>query len=216
MEILTGTVYLVAGSEASISAVLNKIENSGISLVSNPNVYTRSYVHFGIDDALELRQRAHMKGIHGGLRTFIIHASAITTEAQNALLKTFEEPPADARFFLITPAPETLLATVRSRAQILIVEPVGTNSPIPVNEFLAAAPAERVRMLEPLLEKGDDDKRDTGAIILFLDALERALALRDPDARTAEALRALYRARGYLGDKGALIKPLLESVALLA
>jgi len=215
MEILTANSYLIAGSESSIPAVLNVIEASGISLASNPDVYVRSYVHFGIDDALELRHRAQMRGVRGGLRTFIIHASTLTTESQNALLKTLEEPPADARFFLITPAPETLLATVRSRAQTLHVEAVQSNSPIRVNDFISASIAERLRMIEPLLEKGDDDRRDFGAIILFLDALERALALRDHDARTAESLRAIYRARGYLGDKGALVKPLLESVALL-
>ena len=64
-------------------------------------------------------------------------------------------------------------------------------------------------MLKPLLEKDEDDKRDIGKIVAFLSALERALK------RKPEGLHAIYRARKYIGDKGALVKPLLEQVALL-
>jgi DNA polymerase-3 subunit delta' len=47
--------------------------------------------------------------------TIIDDASAITEDAQNALLKTLEEPPASSVFVLVTPTPDVLLATVRSR-----------------------------------------------------------------------------------------------------
>lgn len=80
--------------------------------------------------------------------------------------------------------------------------------------FLAAPPAKRLDMLKPLLEKGEDDKRDTGAIIAFLASLEGILASKF-SAEMREGVRALYRARAYLGDKGALVKPLLEQLAIL-
>jgi hypothetical protein len=67
-------------------------------------------------------------------------------------------------------------------------------------------------MLKPLLEKNDDDRRDIGAIITFLSSLERMLADM-PHAR--EGIDAVYRTRKYAGDKGSLLKPLLEHVALL-
>ena len=44
-------------------------------------------------------------------------ADRMTTEAANALLKTLEEPPADALILLITTSPESLLPTIRSRCQ---------------------------------------------------------------------------------------------------
>ena len=44
-------------------------------------------------------------------------AHRMTSEAANALLKTLEEPPAQALMLLITDSPETLLPTIRSRCQ---------------------------------------------------------------------------------------------------
>ena len=46
-------------------------------------------------------------------------ADSLVTHAQNALLKTLEEPPASSQFVLVTARPDTLLATVRSRCQRL-------------------------------------------------------------------------------------------------
>ncbi len=40
-------------------------------------------------------------------------------EAQNALLKTLEEPPSASMFVLVTARPDMLLPTVRSRCQLL-------------------------------------------------------------------------------------------------
>ncbi len=71
-------------------------------------------------------------------------------------------------------------------------------------------------MMKPLLEKNDDDRRDIAGVIMFLSSLERMLG--SASAKRAaghEGLDAVYRARKYAGDKGSLLKPLLEQVALL-
>ena len=46
-------------------------------------------------------------------------ADLLTDDAENALLKSLEEPPAGSVFILVTSRPETLLATVRSRCSQL-------------------------------------------------------------------------------------------------
>ena len=79
--------------------------------------------------------------------------------------------------------------------------------------FLNAKPEARIEMLKPLLEKGEDDKRDLAATISFLAELERSLA-RKP-VENAAGLKSIYRARKYITDRGALAKSLLEQVALL-
>ncbi len=87
-----------------------------------------------------------------------------------------------------------------------------------MQKFLVAAPRARIEMLKPLLEKDADDHRDVGAMNTFLSALEQALAdVPSADRGTAhrEGIKAVYRARKHIGDTGALIKPLLEQVALL-
>ncbi len=51
--------------------------------------------------------------------TIIEQADALVTPAQNALLKTLEEPPVSSVFVLVTSRPDTLLPTVRSRCSHL-------------------------------------------------------------------------------------------------
>lgn len=177
----------------------------------NPDVYVRTYAHFGVDEARDIKARASLKALEGR-RIFVLTAPVLTNEAQNALLKVLEEPQGDALFFLVVPSPQALLPTVRSRAQIFTLKNTSSTDSETV-VFLSASENERMEMLKPLLEKGSDDKRDLSRIIHFLESLERALgAAKRVDA---EALAAVYRARKFLLDKGALIKPLLEQVALL-
>jgi DNA polymerase-3 subunit delta' len=58
------------------------------------------------------------KPYEGGKRTVIIHeAEKMNEAAQNAFLKTLEEPDGQTVFFLLTAHPEGLLQTVRSRCR---------------------------------------------------------------------------------------------------
>src|SRR5437773_1040335 len=60
--------------------------------------------------------RAAYRPFEGRRRAVIIDdADALVPAAQNALLKTLEEPPPSSVFMLITARPDTLLSTVRSR-----------------------------------------------------------------------------------------------------
>lgn len=220
---LIGNVYIVGGGASCVPGVLALLEKEGLKWRGNPDVYVREYRHFGIDEAREIRERSASRalgvstGQAGARRFFVIAAASMTNEAQNALLKTLEETPGDAVFFLIVPSPHMLLPTVRSRAQALrLTGHTGEDETlIDARKFLAATLQARLDMLKILLEKGDDEKRDIGAIIAFLSSLEKLLA-KNVSAQTRTGIRALYRARTYIGDKGALIKPLLEQVALLS
>lgn len=214
---LVGNTHIVAGGVEAIPQILSLLEREGMDTVRNPDLYVRTYASFGIDEARELRERASARALHDR-RAFIVVAPSMTTEAQNALLKTLEEPRADALFFLVVLAPQTLLATLRSRCQTLSfsADDGGDNEDQQeAAAFLAASPVRRLDLLKPLLEKGENDTRDMQRIARLLSALERMLASRIIDTRAQEGVAAIYRARKYFGDKGALLKPLLEQVALL-
>lgn len=62
---------------------------------------------------------------HGVRCVVIDQADKMTEAAQNALLKTLEEAPSYAAFFLLTPLPEALLPTIRSRCVTLRFPPQG-------------------------------------------------------------------------------------------
>ncbi|MCD2193434.1 DNA polymerase III subunit gamma and tau [Actinomycetospora endophytica] len=72
--------------------------------------------HNGVDDARELRDRAHFAPVNSRYRVFIIdEAHMVTTAAFNALLKVVEEPPEHLIFVFATTEPDKVLPTIRSR-----------------------------------------------------------------------------------------------------
>lgn len=71
-----------------------------------------------IDDVRRLIARASLKPNESEKQVFIIcNANKLREEAQNALLKLFEEPPATVAIFLLTESRSSLLPTVLSRGQ---------------------------------------------------------------------------------------------------
>lgn len=73
-----------------------------------------------IDQVRDAIERAAYRPFEGRRRVVIIDAAdMMNADAQNALLKTLEEPPAASTFVLVTSRPDMLLPTVRSRCQRL-------------------------------------------------------------------------------------------------
>jgi len=78
-----------------------------------------------IEPVRELIDRAAYRPFEGKWRAAIVdEADALVPAAQNALLKTLEEPPSRSVFMLVTPRPDALLATVRSRCPRLPFRPL--------------------------------------------------------------------------------------------
>ncbi len=73
-----------------------------------------------VDQVREAIERAGYRPFEGRRRIVIVDtADAMMPEAQNARLKTLEEPPAASLFVLVTARVDMLLVTVRSRCQQL-------------------------------------------------------------------------------------------------
>ena len=74
----------------------------------------------GIDQIRQLQQSSILKPFEGSCRVFIIDgAERLSQEAGNALLKILEEPPPQVVLILLARDEERLLATLRSRCQII-------------------------------------------------------------------------------------------------
>jgi hypothetical protein len=78
----------------------------------------------GIDVARSIKMFLSEKPFISSRRIAIVdRAQAMTPEAQNALLKVAEEPPASALLILVMPDPELLWPTLRSRFQKIYFPP---------------------------------------------------------------------------------------------
>lgn len=78
-----------------------------------------------VRQARALMEQLTLRPRHARRRFVIIDpADAMNPEAANALLKTFEEPPEDTGFVLVTAQAGSLLGTVRSRSQRVRFGPV--------------------------------------------------------------------------------------------
>lgn len=98
----------------------------------------------GIGAVRELEQFLALKvpGKHTYDRIVIIEdAHLLTVEAQNALLKTLEEPPQGSLLVLTATQSQALLPTIRSRVQVLPVQPPVRSD---LETFFAAHPATTV------------------------------------------------------------------------
>jgi DNA polymerase III delta prime subunit len=201
--------YVIEGEE---SLVLPKLEDffvsDGIMLRGNPDYHVTLSEQFLIDDANKLIADAHLRSV-GEKKIFIHSFGFITHEAQNALLKLFEEPPQGTHFFLIVPTVSLLLPTVRSRMQVIKaskdIEANETALSKQVQTFLNANKADRMVLVK-------DIAADRSRAALFFDALEHALVKR---TKSTETLEALYQAKNYIRDRGASPKILLEYLALM-
>lgn len=121
----------------------------------------------------------------------ILEAHRMNQEAQNALLKTLEEPPDSAMFVLVAATANGLLPTVRSRCVRLVL---GAKRQRP-GDVEAVAGEVRRAVREGFAATADLAERwaaDKGEMERRLDAL--SWAMRDVAERTAGEPRALDRA----------------------
>lgn len=82
---------------------------------------------FGVEDIrTQINQDIVIKPYSSKYKIYIMNeAEKMTVQAQNALLKTLEEPPAYAVIILLTTNVEAMLPTILSRLVVLNMKPVG-------------------------------------------------------------------------------------------
>jgi len=87
-------------------------------------------ISMGIDLVRELEHKISLKPYQGKMKSVIIHgAEKLTLEAQNAILKTLEEPPPNTILILTVPNEDFLLPTIVSRCQIIHLPPIQRELP---------------------------------------------------------------------------------------
>ncbi|MCF7835979.1 MAG: hypothetical protein K9M15_02565 [Candidatus Marinimicrobia bacterium] len=141
------------------------------SVSSHPDFWLIETDLFSIDNAREVRRKSYRRSFMGKGRVFVVEANFFSSEASNALLKTFEEPVGINYFFIITNSLENILETLRSRLIVLNFEKNSelTNGQSEViNKFLISNPDKRTELVKDIIE-------DKNKVSGFLDDLEVVL-----------------------------------------
>ena len=203
---------LCVGTQDACLAQIPLSERSGV----DAEVIAREQVE--IDDARALRERASHRPIAGNKRYFVVSCKRFTHEAQNALLKLFEDPPATAQFYLIVPRLSVLLPTLRSRLHLFYEADVSKETfDEATTMFLEASLKERLEHIATLAKEKEKTK-DTGAMRELIAGIERAAGFAVvKDARRKEVasyLADVLLAATYSETRGASHKMLLEHLAL--
>ena len=124
----------------------------------------------------------------GRYKVFVIEeAERMNPQAQNALLKTLEEPQPETVFILISSRPDDLLETIRSRCRIVRLEPVDEQIIVEVLKKEGATDAQA--LLAARLSEGDLER---ARLYAFDDAMnERRRSWLDLPRRLTSSVNAL-------------------------
>lgn len=206
--------YFIEGDKAVIIADLESFLKKafGILRQANPDVHYSEHESFGIDEARELQSAQSMMPVLGNKKIFIIATDAITSEAQNALLKVFEEPTAGTHFFIISSNRRMLLPTLASRLHILSHQSAKPSSVEGgAEKFISLSPKDRLAFVAGMIEEKDKQAAE-GFLLDLVSFLEKDLKGKPKHARTIKELLSLAK---YAKDRSPSLKLILERAALL-
>ncbi|HYD93621.1 MAG TPA: hypothetical protein VEB18_04195 [Candidatus Paceibacterota bacterium] len=213
--------YFVTGDmDAGIESARAFGETLGLSGQNNPNIIVLRSPLFSVDEARKLSELASRMPASGERKLIIAAAPRIFHEAQNALLKTFEEPPAGTYLVLIVPSEGVLIQTLRSRLLPLPgLEGVGASAA--AKAFLTGKESERGKIIEAILDRAKSDKAEEkqaarAEALSFAEGLMRALSAKRKDPETRAFLSDLNRLVPILHERSAPLKPILEHILITA
>ncbi len=203
--------YLLIGERGEVDKYLESIfDDAGLSPVGNPDVFVLEQSVFGVDDARAISERAPQRAF-GTKKVFVIHAEKFTSEAQNALLKTIEEPTENTHFFISAREPQIFLPTLLSRLhEVRVGGELMKNKE--VEKFLTNPIAKRLNFAKSFADEVKDDERGAGALAEFLDSL--LLKLRT-DGAPLLTQKKILTLRTYARDSSAQPRLILEHLALV-
>jgi len=193
--------YVSSGSksEGIKAAYCFAKEHLGLSLEEGSDITIFEYDHLSVDDARRISIFAAQAPTKGDKKAIIIVTGRFFDNAQNAFLKTFEEPPEGTTLFLVIPAEGMLLPTLRSR--LISFSPEDVEIALAAREFLEADPAAREKIVTKLLarSKADKDEEKQAA---------RLDAIRIIEGVTLAAYAARKKTKGDTKDLNLLLQDL--------
>ncbi len=214
--------YVIGGHREDARVFIDAfLKDKKINMESGPDYTVSRHVIFTIDHVRALREWQHLSAV-GEQKVYVVYMTFITQEAENALLKTLEEPVPNTHILLAIPKPEMLLPTLLSRVQILTPE-INTHGGVKkIEEFLAMTVGERMEFVKKMVEKSDDEYASAEIrekAVAFFDDLEHYFAGKlkinsEIGKKEAEKIESILKLKKYLFTPASSTRSIMETVAL--
>lgn len=221
--------YVIGGPRATARGhIATLLAPFAVCTPGNPDYVVSEYVSFGVEEAEMVRDWQRLSP-HGERKVCVIYTDFITPAAQNALLKTLEEPVPNTHIVLAVSKPDVLLGTLLSRVVVEIPERIQDRDMADMTgmadgtAFLKMSPGERIASVAKLAAKSEDE--DAAAevrekTIAFIESLETVYAKKlqqsdgDEQKKLIANIEQILLYKKYLHSPGASVKMILETIAL--
>jgi DNA polymerase III delta prime subunit len=196
----------------------------GMHIENNPDIVVMRYGLLSVADARRVTELAAGAPFAGKHKVIIVVASRAYHEAQNALLKLFEEPPPGTYLFLVLSTVGGLLPTLRSRVQILGQKTKNkkqkTTLPEATEQFLKASREKRSALIKKVTAGKDEEERrelreEAIALLNGIEAVAYESMKKGSSKTTAALLSDISTLRGHLYDRSAPVRMILEHLSLV-
>lgn len=225
--------YLIKkNSEKTLTELFLFFNEKGIITIANPNFYHQKIPFFSIDHSRFFRGYQKEKSTNGEKKIFVLEINSFSREAENALLKVFEEPSPDVHFFIVMPRPEEVIDTLKSRLFFIdapyedFLNSENEENLNLVKSFIQFKKNERLDWIKNILKEYEEDEEhlplkekvnDIFKIIIYLlrQALLNKNKLKEPVNFQIFLIENLEKKRNLIFEKGSSVKMILEHLALV-
>lgn len=159
LETLAAGAYLLVGQTGELWSEVKKSLHAYFGAEffnsANPDFLLVDSINFSIDHSRQVKEYQNLKPVKFPAKIIVLKFSTITIEAQNALLKTLEEPAPLTYFFILTAEIGHLLPTILSRCQIFSAAELAATTEAAEHWLGASVPA-RFILNKELATASDD------------------------------------------------------------
>jgi len=201
--------FLVGDTGLIIPSIKNFLQKTlEINTSGSADFWQGKFHNLTVDEVKSIVSMSENKDFSSGKKVFIIETDFITEEAQNTMLKVFEEPTDGTHFFVVSPQ-DMLLPTLRSRMVVFRQENEGGVN----TKILDLNIKDRLDLIKKITEAIKDEESTKQQAIELLNNIESEL-YQNGIQENQHALELCQKTRESLYDRGAPIKIVLENLVL--
>ena len=207
-------IFVSSSPDKSLSVLSTKLSQTMPGYTVLPFVISR----INIKDVRMLSEYAY----GSAPQILLVATDDILPEAQQALLKTLEEPGAQTKIVFIMPHFTHLLPTIISRVEVLYDESENTNSVYEeeMQKFIKSDVPGRLKWVEKFIKDNEDHDTTRSIAKRYVDALTQILINKinksslSKDPKSVVVLEDLEYASSNLLTRGSSVKIIFEHIAI--